>query len=109
MPNIWQNIISDTVRIVAVFAPIDEGNTRIYIRFYQKFIKLFGLKQIVNRFSNITNKYILHQDRKVVPSQLPTKTEWTMGEHLIQGDAPILEYRKRRALLKGEMAEKSLD
>ncbi len=25
-----------------------------------------------------------------------------MGEHLIQGDLPIMDYRARRALLKGE-------
>src|SRR5665647_784619 len=37
MPNIWQNIISDSVRIVAAFAPIDEDHTRIYLRFYQNF------------------------------------------------------------------------
>ena len=26
-----------------------------------------------------------------------------MGENLIQGDLPIIEFRKRRALLKGEI------
>ena len=31
MPNIWQNIISEDVRIVAAFAPIDEEHTHIYI------------------------------------------------------------------------------
>ncbi|KNZ41506.1 aromatic ring-hydroxylating oxygenase subunit alpha [Acetobacterium bakii] len=100
MPNIWQNKISPDVRIVAVFAPIDEEHTRIYLRFYQKFIKLPVLKQIVNRFSNIGNRYILHQDRHVVLTQKPIKTELRMDENLIQGDLPIIEYRKRRDLLK---------
>ena len=103
MPNMWQNIISRDVRIVAIFAPIDEGHTRIYLRFYQKFIKIPVLKQIVNSLSNISNKYILHQDRRVVLTQIPIKTEFKMGENLIQGDAPIIEYRKRRAILKGEI------
>lgn len=102
MPNIWQNIISDDIRIVAVFAPIDEGNTRIYLRFYQKFMKIPLLKQMVNSMSNISNKYILHQDRRVVLTQIPRKTDLKMSENLIQGDAPIIEYRKRRAFLKGE-------
>ena len=102
MPNLWQNIISRDIRIVAVFAPIDDTNTRIYLRFYQKFMKIPVLKQIVNHMSNISNKYILHQDRRVVLTQIPKKTELKMGENLIQGDAPIIEYRKRRALLKGE-------
>jgi len=102
MPNIWQNKISSDVRIVAVFAPIDDEHTFIYLRFYQKFMKLPVLKQIVNRFSNISNRYILHQDRHVVLTQKPIKTELRMDENLIQGDLPIIEYRKRRALLKSE-------
>jgi len=100
MPNLWQNRISDKVRIVVAFTPIDEENTRIYIRFYQNFIKIPVLKQIVNSLSNIANKIILHQDRRVVITQLPKKSELTMGENLIQGDLPIIEYRKRREELK---------
>ena len=53
--------------------------------------------------SNISNKYILHQDRRVVLTQIPKKTGVKMAENLIQGDAPIIEYRKRRAFLKGEL------
>ncbi|MGB4661047.1 MAG: aromatic ring-hydroxylating dioxygenase subunit alpha [Mobilitalea sp.] len=100
MPNLWQNRISDKVRIVAAFTPIDDENTRIYIRFYQSFTKLPVLRQIVNILSNIANKKILHQDRRVVITQLPKKSELTMGENLIQGDLPIIEYRKKRNELK---------
>ncbi len=75
MPNLWQNIISNDVRIVVIFAPIDENNTRIYLRLYQKFMKVPGLKQLVNSISNISNRYILHQDRSVVLTQIPKKTE----------------------------------
>ena len=102
MPNTWQNRISDTVRILAAFTPIDDENTKIYLRFYQSFIKIPGLKQLVNASSNFMNKIILHQDRSVVLTQLPIKSEMDMGEKLIQGDLPIIEYRKRRALLKQE-------
>lgn len=100
MPNIWQNRISDKVRIVAAFAPIDQENTKIYLRFYQNFMKVPVLRQMVNSLSSISNKIILHQDRRVVLSQLPKKSELSMGENLIQGDLPILEFRKRRAELK---------
>jgi phenylpropionate dioxygenase-like ring-hydroxylating dioxygenase large terminal subunit len=103
MPNLWQNVISADLRIVAIFVPIDDEHTRIYLRFYQKFMKIPVLKQIVNKMSNISNKYILHQDRRVVLTQMPKKTEVKMAENLIQGDAPIIEYRKRRAFLKGEL------
>ncbi|MFA9464150.1 MAG: Rieske 2Fe-2S domain-containing protein [Velocimicrobium sp.] len=102
MPNIWQNRISDQVRIVAAFAPIDEENTKIYLRFYQSFMKLPVLKQMINRFSNVLNKVILHQDKRVVMTQVPKKSELLMGENLIQGDLPIIEFRKRRDALKKE-------
>lgn len=104
MPNSWQNIISDDVRIVAIFAPIDEENTHIYLRFYQKFMNIPVLKQIVNNMSKMSNRYILHQDRRVVLTQIPKKTELGMPEKLIQGDAPIIEYRKKRAELKEEIS-----
>ncbi|NTW96295.1 MAG: aromatic ring-hydroxylating dioxygenase subunit alpha [Erysipelotrichaceae bacterium] len=103
MPNTWQNRISDQVRIVAVFAPIDETHTKIYVRFYQKFMKIPGLKQLVNLMSTPANKHVFHQDRKVVNTQIPVKSEFVMGENLIPGDAPILQYRKKRAQLKGEI------
>jgi hypothetical protein len=38
----------------------------------------------------------------VVLTQLPRKSELVMGENLIQGDLPIIEFRKKRAALKGE-------
>lgn len=104
MPNLWQNIIGKDVRIVAVFAPVDDNHTHIYIRFYQRFMKVPVLKKLINPLSNFMNAYILHQDKRVVVSQIPVRSELQMGENLVQGDLPIIEYRRRRAFLK----EKSL-
>ena len=102
MPNLWQNIISDSVRIVAAFAPIDEDHTRIYLRFYQNFMKAPILRDVVGQLSKISNKVILHQDRRVVRTQIPKWTELKMNENLIQGDLPIIEFRKRREALKSD-------
>ena len=109
VPNIWQNIIGDKLRVFAAFAPVDEENTHIYLRFYQNFMHVPVLKQLVNALTTVSNKIILHQDRKVVLTQLPKKSEFTMKENLVQGDLPILEYRKRRDQLKraNEAAELS--
>jgi phenylpropionate dioxygenase-like ring-hydroxylating dioxygenase large terminal subunit len=105
MPNLWQNRIGDKVRIVAVFAPVDDTHTRIYLRFYQSFMTLPILRGIIGRLSNIGNRYILHQDRRVVVTQRPVKSGLHMGENLVQGDAPIIEFRKEgpccRKRLKG--------
>lgn len=101
MPNTWQNRISDKVRVTAAFAPIDEENTMIYMRFCQNFLHIPLLKQLVNLIGGkLFNKIILHQDRRVVLTQIPKKSELRMGENLIPGDLPIIEYRKKRAELQ---------
>jgi hypothetical protein len=38
----------------------------------------------------------------VVETQIPKRSELNMNENLIQGDLPIIEYRKKRAELKGK-------
>lgn len=37
-PNIWQNFISDKIRAFAAFVPVDEENSVVYIRYYQKWL-----------------------------------------------------------------------
>jgi hypothetical protein len=55
---------------------------------------------MINHLGNVANKIILHQDRRVVLTQLPKKSELQMGENLVQGDAPIIQFRKKREELK---------
>lgn len=95
-PNIWQNYISDKMRVFAAFVPVDDENTIIYLRNYQNFIKIPLLKGLVNFLSRITNIIILRQDKRVVITQLPKKSGLKMNENLIIGDRPIIEYRKHR-------------
>lgn len=104
LPNIWQNIISDQLRIFAAFAPVDEENTHIYLRFYQSFVRVPLLSQLICALGAEMNRVILHQDRRVVLTQLPKKSEFKMKENLVQGDLPILEFRKRRDQLKAKDA-----
>jgi len=95
-PNIWQNYLGKKVRIFIAFVPIDENHTMFYMRFYQSFLRIPVLKTIVNWLANRFNIKILHQDRDVVITQQPIKTQLKMGEKLIQGDNPIMYYRRRR-------------
>ena len=107
-PNLWQNHISEQVRVVAAFAPVDDENTMLYLRFYQKFLRWPLLGRLFTKLAMPSNLYILHQDRRVVITQRPKRSELRMGENLIQGDRPIVEYRRRRqalinaAMLKGQ-------
>ena len=105
VPNLWQNLISDDVRIFAAFAPIDQDNTKIYLRFYQKFAPLPLIGGWIAGMSNIFNRIILHQDRRVVLTQEPRKSELKMNENLIPGDLPIIEFRKKRLELKEKIVK----
>jgi len=101
LPNVWQNVLSDRMRVVAAFAPVDEENTVIYLRFYQRIVTVPILCHLFNRAMMRFNRVVLEQDRRVVETQRPVRTELRMGEMLVQGDRPIAEYRMRRDALKG--------
>jgi len=99
-PNIWQNVIAEDVRVMIAFTPVDEEHTLAYVRFYQRFMKVPGLRHIVHFFADRMNLKIAHQDRRVVETQQPKASGLKIGENLIQGDNPIVAYRKRRQELK---------
>ena len=107
-PNLWQNHLGETTRIVAAFVPVDHENTLLYLRFYQKFLKIPVLQSLFNRIAMPFNLYIAHQDRRVVQTHQPAASALRMNEKLIRGDNPIVEYRRRRAQLKMQ-SENRLD
>jgi phenylpropionate dioxygenase-like ring-hydroxylating dioxygenase large terminal subunit len=98
-PNLWQNHISKDVRVVGAFVPVDDEHTLLYLRFYQRFMTVPVLRQAVARLSMVFNLYVAHQDRRVVITQRPKPSALILGEKLIQGDHPIVAYRKRRQQL----------
>lgn len=100
-PNVWQNWIADGLRVVIAFAPIDDENTLMYIRYYHK-LRLPVLRQVYGWLGSLGNLVIERQDRRVVITQRPPRPDLGIGEILIQGDSPIVLYRKiRRALIEG--------
>jgi len=102
-PNLWQNHISEKVRVLAAFVPVDDEHTLLYLRFYQKFMTAPLLRGLIARLAMPFNVYVAHQDRRVVQTQRPKASALRMGERLIQGDRPVIEYRRRRneLLLQG--------
>jgi phenylpropionate dioxygenase-like ring-hydroxylating dioxygenase large terminal subunit len=105
-PNVWHNWISEDVRVMIAFAPIDDENTLMYLRFYHK-MRTPIIKNIVGFFGSLSNKYIERQDRRVVITQQPKRSDLNIGEKLIPGDGPIITYRKiRRALIEQAEGEK---
>jgi phenylpropionate dioxygenase-like ring-hydroxylating dioxygenase large terminal subunit len=95
-PNVWQNRLQEDMRVFVAFAPIDEANTMLYVRFYQRFLRVPSLDRLFCHLSNLGNRIIVGQDKRVVITQQPKKTALAMGERLFQADRPIVAYRQRR-------------
>ena len=103
-PNLWQNHISQDVRILVAFAPVDNDHTLFYLRFCQKFLKVPLLRTLVTWAGMPFNRRVLHEDRRVVETHQPQPSGLRIGEKMIQGDRPIIEYRRRREELIGGQA-----
>jgi phenylpropionate dioxygenase-like ring-hydroxylating dioxygenase large terminal subunit len=98
--NLWQNWIADDLRVVLAFAPIDDANTMMYLRYYHT-VRIPLLRQLIGWIGSLANLVIERQDRRVVITQRPPRPDLGMGEILIQGDSPIVLYRKiRRTLIE---------
>jgi phenylpropionate dioxygenase-like ring-hydroxylating dioxygenase large terminal subunit len=95
-PNLWQNYFEERARIVVAFVPVDHENTILYLRFYQKFIRVPVLGKCIMRLFTPLNLIITRQDRRVVVTQQPRASALQIGEQLFQADRPIIEYRRRR-------------
>lgn len=103
-PNLWHNWISDDVHIVVAFAPIDDANTLMYLRFYQRVLRFPVVREIFNWFGTAANLVVERQDKWVVVTQMPKRSGLKIGETLIPGDLPIIQYRRHRREL-GEHSE----
>lgn len=101
-PNIWQNYISKNIKAVIFFAPVDDENTILYIRFYTNLFKLKFMNKIMAQLGKHANKIIERQDKPFVETQLPKKSSLHCKENLINGDRPIILYRKIRNELQNK-------
>lgn len=99
--NLWQNWIADDLRIVLAFAPIDNENTMMYLRYYHT-MHTPVLRQLFGWLGSLGNLIIERQDRRVVITQCPNRPALDIGEILIPGDNPIVLYRKIRQRLIDE-------
>jgi phenylpropionate dioxygenase-like ring-hydroxylating dioxygenase large terminal subunit len=98
--NLWQNWVSDSLRIVVAFAPIDNENSLLYLRYYHT-MRIPVLRQFTGLIGSLANLIIERQDRRVVITQRPHRPDMDIGEILIQGDNPIVLYRRiRKALIE---------
>lgn len=101
-PNLWQNFITDKVRVLAAFVPVDEEHTLLYLRFYQRFMPVPVLGKLIAELGMPFNLKVAHEDRRVVITQQPKASGLKIGEVLIQADLPVIEYRRKRAALQSQ-------
>jgi phenylpropionate dioxygenase-like ring-hydroxylating dioxygenase large terminal subunit len=99
-PNLWQNYIMPKMRVTAAFVPVDDDHTIMYLRFYQGFVIIPLLRDLVNKVFMRFNLRIAHEDRRVVNTHFPKKSNLKVGENLFQADHPIIEFRKLRERLQ---------
>lgn len=99
-PNIWLNHITPKIKVIIYFAPVDEENTLLYIRFYSKITNFKPLDSFIAYFGKFANKIIERQDKRVVITQKPKASSLKSGEKLLVGDGPIIMYRRIREELK---------
>jgi len=57
------------------------------------------LRQAFNFLGTMGNLVIERQDKRVVITQEPKRADLGIGEKLIPGDGPIIQYRRRRCEL----------
>ena len=74
----------------------------MYLRYYHT-VRMPVLRQLMGLIGSLSNLVIERQDRRVVITQRPFRPDLGIGEILVQGDSPIVLYRKiRRALIDGK-------
>ena len=99
-PNLWMNYIAANLRVVAYFAPVDEENTILYIRFYNRITPSRLVNRLIAWVGKYMNRVIERQDKRVVITQKPKASAYHSGENLLVGDGPIIQYRRRRDALQ---------
>ena len=101
-PNIWMNHINDKIKVIIYFAPVDDENTILYIRFYNKATGFKTLDRLIAFFGKFGNRIIERQDKRVVITQKPKASAYKSQEKLLSGDGPIIQYRRIREELKNQ-------
>ena len=101
-PNMWLNHVTDKIQILAYFIPVDEENSIIALRFYNKITGLKPIDKCIAKLGSLANKVIERQDKRIVETQLPKASALSMGENLVTADMPIIEYRSKRNKLQSQ-------
>lgn len=99
-PNMWLNHVTDKIMILAYFIPVDDENSIIALRFYNKITGMRVIDKMIAWLGSRANKIVERQDKRIVITQQPKASELRMNETLVAADMPIIEYRQKRESLR---------
>ncbi len=99
-PNMWLNHVTDKIMIFAYFVPVDEEHAIICLRFYNRITGFKCIDSLIAKIGSVANKIVERQDKRIVETQEPKKSELYTYESLVAADLPIIEYRNRRNKLQ---------
>ncbi len=102
-PNMWLNHVTDKIMILAYFVPVDEENSIIALRFYNRITGFKPIDKLIAKLGSMANKVIERQDKRIVETQLPKASALSIGENLVAADMPIIEYRSKRNKLQNQI------
>jgi len=101
-PNLWMNHVSEKLKIVIYFAPVDEENTVLYIRFYDRLTGIAPVDRLIAEAGKALNWIVERQDKRVVVTQAPKASSYHSEEKLLIGDGPVIQYRRLRDQMKSQ-------
>jgi len=68
----------------------------MYLRQYQRVARTPVVRELFNALGTLGNLIIERQDKRIVITQRPKASGLHIGEKMIPGDGPIVDYRRRR-------------
>ena len=96
LPGLWLLNISATFKNLIAFVPINEHTPRYYLRVYHK-VRNPLLAGPFEFLVGLSNRFILNQDRRVVVTQRPLRSDEALDDRLIGADRAIIQYRRWHA------------
>lgn len=97
-PGLWRLVISDRLKNVIAFVPINDRTTRYYLRLYHRHrnpLVAWPFEWLMA----MSNRFILAQDRRVVVTQTPPVSLDATEDRPVAADRAIVQYRRQLSTL----------
>ena len=97
-PGLWRLVITERLKNVIAFVPINDGLTRYYLRLYHRHRNPLVARPF-EWLMAVSNRFILDQDRRVVVTQTPPVSLDATDDRLVGADRAIVQFRRQLGAL----------